>query len=306
MRPAFLTFAAVASLFLPLIAEAADYPVTRPPAEMKLPDFYQKHVSAGGYPIVSSASVSDYALKEAAWLIDMMLSKRPDIRKAMVDSGSRLVVMARDEFTTDVPEHAHLTPKEYWDARARGLGGSETDPVCSCGEENLLGYDGDPYSSENILIHEFAHNIHLRGILRVDPSFDDRLKKAYDEAMEAGLWKNKYAATNSREYWAEGVQSWFNNNREPDHDHNHVNTREELREYDPALAKLCEEIFGETELVYTKPATRLTGHLAGYDPRTAPKFEWPERLVRSRDEIREKARNRGKTAGGEPPVEKDK
>jgi hypothetical protein len=285
-----------------LPARGAEYEVTRPPEELKLPDFYQKHVSASGYPIVASARVSDYALKEAAYLVDMMLARRPDIRKAMIESGSRLVVMAHDEYTTDVPEHAQLKPKEFWDARARGLGGSETDPVCSCAEENLLAYQGDPYSTENILIHEFAHNIHLRGVLRVDPSFDERLKQAYKSAMEAGLWKNKYAATNSREYWAEGVQSWFNNNREPDHDHNHVNTREELREYDPALAALCEEVFGETELVYTKPATRLKDHLAGYDPSAAPSFQWPERLAKSRDEIRAKAVQRGQTA---PPRPRD-
>ena len=46
----------------------------------------------------------------------------------------------------------------------------------------------------------------------------------------------------------------------------------ELMEYDPRLAKLCEEVFGDTELVYTKPATRLDGHLAGYDPSKAPTF----------------------------------
>ena len=34
-------------------------------------------------------------------------------------------------------------------------------------------------------------------------------------------------------------------NREDDHDHNHVNTRKELVEYDPAVAKLCEEVFGK-------------------------------------------------------------
>jgi hypothetical protein len=273
---------------------AADYEVQEPPAELELPAFYEKYVSASGYPIVSSGRVRDAALKEAAYLVDMMLAKRPDIRKAMVESKSRLVVMAYDEYTTDVPEHSEMKPKEFWDARARGLGGSETDPVCSCAEENVLAFEGDPYSTESILIHEFAHNIHLRGVLRVDPSFDERLNKAYESAMAAGLWKNKYAATNSREYWAEGVQSWFNNNRPPDHDHNHVDTREELREYDPGLGKLCEEVFGETELVYSKPATRLKDHLAGYDPAAAPKFEWPERLLKMKHEIRQKAIDRNK------------
>ena len=197
-----------------------------------------------------------------------------------------------------MPEHSHLKPKDYWDARARGLGGSQTDPVCSCGEENLLCFAGDPYSAENILIHEFAHNIHLRGMVNVDKSFDDRVKQAYDDAMKKGLWKGKYGSTNHHEYFAEGVQSWFDNNSENDHEHNHVNTRKELVEYDPELAKLCQEVFGDTELVYTRPTTRLTGHLAGYDPAKSPKFTWPEKLRQAKDEIRAKAQKRDADANG--------
>lgn len=117
----------VCLLLIPVPGAAADvpsngnterYPVLQPSAMLKLPDFYQKHVSANGYPVVSSNSVNDYALKEAAYLVDMMLAQRPDIRRAMIAGGSRLVVMAHDEFTTDVPEHSHLKPRDYWDARA--------------------------------------------------------------------------------------------------------------------------------------------------------------------------------------------
>ena len=269
------------------------YEVTTPPEELELNDFYKKYCSASGYPVVSSERVSDFALKEAAWLIDMMLAKRPDVRKAMVRSGSRMIVMAHDEYTTDIPEHARLKPKEFWDVRARGLGDSKTDPVCSCAEENLLAFPNDPYSTENILIHEFAHNIHLRGMVNVDGTFDKRLKEAYERAMSRGLWFGKYASTNKNEYFAEGVQSWFNNNRKPDHDHNHVDTRQELIEYDPGLAKLCREVFGETELVYTKPLTRLTGHLAGYAPSEAPTFKWPAGGVEAKRKIREDAGKRG-------------
>ena len=210
--------------------------VTAPPAELKLDPFYSKYISANGYPIVASEKVDDYAMKEAAYLVNLLLANRPDVRDAMIKSGSRMIVMSYQEFTTEIPEHSHLRPKDFWDARARGLGGSRTDPVCSCGEENLLCFAGDPYSTENILIHEFAHNIHLRGLINVDPTFDDRLKAAYESAIAAGLWKTKYASTNKNEYWAEGVQSWFDNNRQPDHDHNHVDTRKELREYDSGLA----------------------------------------------------------------------
>ena len=268
------------------------YRITAPPTYLKLDSFYTKHVSASGYPVVGSEKVNDYALKETAYLIDLMLAHRPEVRKIMIANKSRCVVMAHNEYTTDLPEHSHFSPKDYWDARARGLGGSEDDPVCSVGEENVLSFKGDPYHAECILIHEFAHNIHLRGLIHFDATFDDRLKQSYENALANGLWKTKYASVNHYEYWAEGVQSWFSNNRPPDHDHNHVDTREELIEYDPGLAKLCREIFGDTKLVYTRATTRLRGHLKGYNPRKAPEFAWPEHLKRQIEAIREDARNR--------------
>jgi hypothetical protein len=273
------------------------------------PEFYTQSVSANGLPIVASANVSPFALKEAAYLVNLMLARRPDVREAMIKSGARLCIIAHNEFTTDLPEFAHMadgqapdanlksfSARDFWDARARGTGGSETDPYCSCGEENLLGYPGDPYSTECILIHEIAHNIHLRGLQNVDPTFDRRLRTAYRKAMDEGLWKGKYASVNHHEYFAEGVQSWFDNNRENDHDHNHVNTRAELIEYDAGLADLCREVFGETELKYSKPVTRLKDHLEGYDPSKAPRFVWPERLNEVKQAIRRSAEARNQKA----------
>lgn len=268
-----------------------------PPDPDGIPKFYTQRVSANGFPIVASGEVDPFALKEAAYLVNLMLAKRPDVREAMIASGARLSVLAWNEFTTDQPEWKWLAkrpvagfpgiaPRDYRDARARGMGGSMTDPFCSCAEENLLSYEGDPYFKENILIHELAHNIHLRGMINVDPTFDGRVKETYEAAMKAGLWKGKYASVNHHEYFAEGVQSWFDDNRENDHDHNHVNTREELIDYDPGLAALCREVFGDTVLKYTKPGTRLHGHLEGYDPAKAPKFVWPERLEKAREKIR--------------------
>lgn len=268
-----------------------------------LPAIYTQQASAKGFPIVASANVNPYALREAVYIVDQLLAKRPDVRTAMIKSGARLSVMAYNEFTTDLPEWAWLadepvrgfesvSARDYRDARARGMGGSATDPYCSCAEENLLGYEGDPYAAENILIHELAHNIHLRGMANVDPTFDSRVKSAYDAAKAAGLWRGKYASVNHHEYFAEGVQSWFDDNRENDHDHNHVNTRKELIDYDPRLAALCREVFGDTEFRYTKPVTRLTGHMAGYDPAKAPKFTFPPRLVEAKKLIRAAAEKR--------------
>lgn len=272
-----------------------------PLAKHGAPRFYTQSVSANGFPVVASAKVSPFALEEAAFLVNRMLAKRPEVRTAMIKSGARMCVMAHDEFTTDLPKWSHMTPKDYWDARARGMGGSERDPFCSVAEENLLAYPGDPYSTECILIHEFAHNIHLRGMANVDPTFDTRLRATYDAAMKAGLWKGKYAAVNHHEYFAEGVQSWFDDNRVNDHDHNHVHLRSQLIEYDPGLADLCREVFGDTELKYTKPATRLTGHLAGYEPKKAPAFVWPKRLDQSRAQIHATAVARDKAPVARKP-----
>lgn len=271
-----------------------------------VPAFYTQRVEVGGFPIVASDRVSPYALKEAAHLIAAMLAERPDVIKALVASGARMNILAWNEFTTDQPEFERfarneaprefpgMSGKDYWDARARGTGGSKTDPICTCAEENLLAYPGDPYAAECILIHELAHMIHLRGMNNLDPTFDARLEKAYADAMAKGLWKGKYASVNFHEYFAEGVQSWFDDNRVNDHDHNHVHLRSQLIEYDPGLAALCREVFGDTKLTYTKPATRLTGHLKGYDPSKAPTFVWPDRLTEAKRLIRAHAEARGK------------
>jgi hypothetical protein len=221
-----------------------DVVIGPPPPKLKLHEFYKKHVEINGLPIVSSDKVNDKALLVARKDIAMMVAKEPRMIDALVKNKVRVSVMAVSELTTDIPEHSDLTPKEEWDQRARGLGATHGRPSSSCAEENLLGMPGDRYKGENILIHEFAHTLHTMAIVDLDAKFDERLKKAYADAMAAGLWKNTYAATDHKEYWAEGVQSWFNVNMEaklPNGIHNHVNTHKELKEYDPVLYALIAE-----------------------------------------------------------------
>ncbi len=251
-------------------------------ARLDLDPFYQKYVSADGFPIVSSAKVSDFALKEAAFVIGIMLEGKAEVRDALIQEKVRLAIMAPDELTTQVPEHSHLSPPAYWDKRARGLGSSKEHPAVSCGEENLLRYQGDPYHGESILVHEFAHSIHLQGMNVVDPAFQGKLEQAFNRAALKGLWKGKYAGTNPSEYWAEGVQSWFDTNREGGYEHNHVDTREELKAHDPGLAALVESVFGDKEWRYLPPAKRKEpGHLSAYDPGRGKVFAWPPAVVKA-------------------------
>jgi hypothetical protein len=101
-----------------------------------LDSFYQKHVDLDGFLVISSSRVSDNALLEASYLLDNMLANRNDIRRALVASHARCVVMAIDEYTTDLPEQNDLEPTKFWDRRARGLGGTVDRPIVSCGAEN--------------------------------------------------------------------------------------------------------------------------------------------------------------------------
>ena len=118
------------------------------------------------------------------------------------------------------------------------------------------------------------------GLNTVDSSFDGRLKTTFDAAVRKGLWRGTYAMTNKEEYWAEGTQSWFDTNRANDDIHNHVDTRDKLKAYDPALAALLTEIFGDTNWRYTQAITRThLLHLQGFNPEVSPKFEWPPDLV---------------------------
>src|SRR5262249_4368445 len=153
--------------------------ISAPPAELNLDPFYQKYTSALGIPVTSSEKVPDAALLVARDIVIHMLSKRTDIRQAMIENiHTRIAVMAIREMTTDLPEQRNwkkparddrrltrgerenydngigrMTDKEYWDRRARGMGGMR---LTSCAEENLLGYPGTRYYGENIFVHEFS------------------------------------------------------------------------------------------------------------------------------------------------------
>jgi hypothetical protein len=223
--------------------------VTTPPVSLGLPSFYSKYTDANGIPVISSRKVPDEALLKARETVIMLMSGLPsNVADTMLSRGVRVAVLARYEGTTDIPEYAFLgnDTTVNWDVRARGLGGVPDLPLTSCAEENLLCYQIDKYHAEDILIHEFAHTIHLVGFVLNDPEFNSKLQGMLDDARSKGKWADTYAVTNLEEYWAEGVQSWFNANAdvpEPDGKHNHVNTRRELKKYDRPLHDFISSYF---------------------------------------------------------------
>ena len=105
-----------------------------------------------------------------------------------------------------------------------------------------------------MLVHEFAHTIDNLGLKTIGDSWRSRLFETYRAAMDAGLWQDCeldcYAATNSDEYFAEGTQHYFNVNWDNTESalHNHVDTRDELAAYDPALYQLMLEVYADVEI----------------------------------------------------------
>ena len=101
----------------------------------------------------------------------------------------------------------------------------------------------DVYRQESIMVLEFGHTIWEMGVFFLSDRVAQQasLVGAYDQAMANGLWSQTHAATDWCEYWAIATQAWFNCGNEsnpPDGAYNHVNTRAELLDYDPALASL--------------------------------------------------------------------
>jgi alpha-glucosidase len=232
--------------------------VSSVPDSLGYDKFYTKYVDVNGIPLISSWRVPDSAFVAAHRTLYAMTSMLPEaVLDSMVGRGTRVAIMARYEGTTDIPEHHYLVNDTAlnWDLRARGLGGDLELPLTSCAEENVLAYQIDKYHAEDILIHEFAHSIHLIGLMLAVPDFDSWLKQCYENAKAKGILNGTYRITDKEEYFAEAVQDWFNVNAEMPHadgKHNWCNTREELQEFDPDLYNLLSEYFPGTSLQISK------------------------------------------------------
>jgi hypothetical protein len=211
--------------------------VSSVPGDLSFDPFYGKYCDADGIPIISSQEVDDLALQQAYYIVMNMLVAVPDIRRELISNGAYFGIIGKNERQTSLPEYSHMD-SAYWDQRARGLGGSFGVPITSSAEENLLCLRNDRYRGESIAVHEFAHTISLMGLGDEFDSLLVEFTEIYESAIDQGLWENTYAGSDIQEYWAEGVQSYFSTNLQSllgDGVHNHVNTREELAEYDPAL-----------------------------------------------------------------------
>ena len=256
-----------------------------PPREVrdffKLDPFYQQWINVEGFPVLASANVSPYAVKEAAWKIGQMIGHRSDILKALARNRIRFSIVGHNELTTDIPELRNLPLAFYENVRMRGGASGGSYGIAWAAEEHILGRWG------YVTIHEMAHEIH--GIVdhRMDRTFDNRLETVYNEAMDKGLWQGSSFAINKDEYWAEGLNVWFHT-----HHSSPVKTRDALKAYDPSLALLITEVLGDHDWRHTplRMRTHLL-HLQGFNPQSAPQMELPPGTLEAYEELRNPAIN---------------
>ena len=241
----------------------------------ELDPFYQQWINVDGFPILASEKVSPYAVKEVAWEIKQVIGHRSDILKALAKFRLRFVLIAHDEVASDVPDlRPFLHPRFYYDVRQRGGSWGVYCKTYFGSEEQVF--------KGSATIHEMAHGIHGEALnQQIDPTFDERVKKLYNAAMDKGLWQG--FAPDYGEYWAEAVEIWFNTPQI-----NPMKTREELKAYDPDLARLIAEVYGDHDWRWTPIRDRLhLPHLQGFDPQSAPKLQFPPGAEEAYEELRD-------------------
>ena len=131
MKKQFLrfTFFLLMYLTLPLTATAQVVDITDPippprnvRAYFNLDPYYEQWIDVKGFPVLASAKVNPYAVKEAAWLIEKMIGHRPDILQAMAANRARFSIMAHTETIKEIPEYRNDPRPDFMVYIERGWG----------------------------------------------------------------------------------------------------------------------------------------------------------------------------------------
>jgi alpha-glucosidase len=245
--------------------------VLPPPAQYKIPPYYSKFTYAREFPVLGSKHVGDETLLRANDTVRKMFAYRHDILKAMITDGARLVVLGRHERLSELPEFGNDGQKAGFD-EVRYLDYTPDRKLLVVPEENVLRLPGEPFAGKDMVVSVFAKGLYrvaglrpaLQGaprgpkqqyelrVQRLDIEFDRKLQKLQEEARARGLWKGTAADRDRAEYWAAGVEAYFDaagDGPAPHGADRPITTREALRGYDPGLFALVDETMAYREHV---------------------------------------------------------
>lgn len=207
--------------------------------------FHTKAFTWKGIYVLGNNQMEDEAVLRAAEIVfNSMATMDSALVAKLVQYTARFAVIPYGVAITDLPDYDDLPP-----ATTRGYGAVIGRPTSSAGEENIVpSHPNDPYyHSMSIALHEWLHAIEGIALKAGDPTLHGKFEDAYDAAMSAGKWGNTYAAYNFYEYFAMTGQAFFNNLPDiatSNGTSNQINTREELKTYDPTVYNLFVKLFG--------------------------------------------------------------
>lgn len=241
---------------------AADETFTAVP---KVSFYTQQLVTKSGIVVKADDTVKPTTLQAAGAQIDVELGKPgTGIPEAMVASHNMFAIYSAHEVVYQIPEQRYNFDKTLYNVE--GLGGVPTRDgySASISEKNVLRTLSDPddpaqvtgYRNENILIHEFGHSVKIGGLDQMkDQTLADAFYRAYAHARKAGLWPRTYAIQDSDEFFATMAAIWFNVMEEGprqgdpyDGVRGPINTRAEMKTYDPMTYDAMSRIFPDTFL----------------------------------------------------------
>jgi hypothetical protein len=246
--------------------------VIAPPAKFKIDPYYRKFTYAREFTVLGSGQVSDEALLKANDMIRKMFAYRHDILKAMIADGARLVVLGPKERLSDLPEFKDERKKAGFD-ETRFLDYTSKMKLMVVPEENVLRLRHEPFAGTQMVVSVFAKGLfHVVGqrpvlpgfdkmgprqqyelrVTRLDIEFDRRLLKLYEDARTNKLWSGTPAARGRTEYWAAGVEAYFDAagaGLPPHNADRPITTREALKSYDAGLYALVDETMAYKERV---------------------------------------------------------
>jgi hypothetical protein len=232
--------------------------VIPPPAKFKIDPYYTKFSWAREFIVVGKGA-NDAAILKANDTIRKTFTYRHDVLKTLINEGTKLVVLGRNEKIADLPEVKAAGLKV--DANARTLSYNPSLKLIVAGEELITGPGGRP-ADQSVVMREFAKAAYLatclrtvdtnwnnRGrsvqqyelrVKRLDIQFDEKLKQLHADATARKLWSDTPAAKERIDYWAEGVLAYFDaTGRKAGASLPH--NRDALKAYDPGLFALVEE-----------------------------------------------------------------
>ncbi|HPO69396.1 MAG TPA: hypothetical protein PKV53_03705 [Anaerohalosphaeraceae bacterium] len=252
--------------YVPLKKQPSVIPV---PSDLETDPVFRHYVWCRGFSIFGTAGVSEAALLEADRIVRNMFRYRHDVLKALIDGGLELAVYEDGQKPANLTA---LNPAAFVDAQDPNRPAVTLPKRLRFGvpQSNLLdGLNSRP-NEASMLIGAMAKALLLyTGFREVDPAYDSRrlkqqyekdlerldrrtyekVRQLYQRAMEQGLWKGTAAAQNAFDYFAAGVQAFFDGGSLTAADGQPLGTRQHLQEHDPRLEAFISGLFKHPERV---------------------------------------------------------